>query len=789
MQGAGPGAAGFLPISLTATAGIGAVDRSGTEEAAVAEAKVIAHFMHDSEKAEATQRLHDAEVTDSYVIGGIDDSEIPDLEQHGLIIQRVDEEADAETGPRVRDAMAVEPDVLTRGLPPLRAGVGEARATEIDESGPNFYLVTIVGPLLEPWRSQLDQLGVNLLERVPPASYTTRLAPGQAHDVAALPFVEVLRPYKPEDTGPVLLPASLPPVRAALGPLRSRAMQAFDVRLHRAEDLPAIETWLYEHHVDVAGSGGRKIRVYALEESSVLDEIRDLPEVALVEQYIEPKLFNDVARVLLGIDAAAGNPGPLGLEGEGELVAVADTGLDRDHPDFAGRIEGVVALGRANDSSDPHGHGTHVAGSILGDGTSSGGTVRGTAPRAKLYFQSLLDSQGGLGGLPVDLADLFEGAYQAGARIHNNSWGAAVQSAYTLNSEDVDGFVAGHRDMLIVIAAGNEGQAATRLHSLPGFPDWLSIGAPGTSKNALTVGASRSSRTDGGYSTLTWGGAWPSQFPDPPMAHETVSGDSESLAGFSSRGPCDDRRIKPDVVAPGTDIASTRSSRAPLESFWGPYPGAGGRYAFMGGTSMATPLVSGCAALVREYYMKRHQHQPSAALLKATLINGARWLTGADSIANQNEVPNYDQGFGAVHMPSTVPSAADPGLKLAFVDSWQDPQRQFVSSGQRFRYTVEASGGARLSFCLAYTDLPARGLQNDLNLIVQTPTGEKHVGNEHLPERLTPLDRGNNVEVVRIANPPPGSYLIQVSAFNLLAQGQDFALVATGELTSDLTPA
>jgi hypothetical protein len=128
-------------------------------------------------------------------------------------------------------------------------------------------------------------------------------------------------------------------------------------------------------------------------------------------------------------------------------------------------------------------------------------------------------------------------------------------------------------------------------------------------------------------------------------------------------------------------------------------------------------------------------------------------------------------------------------LKLAFVDSWQDPQRQFVSSGQRFRYTVEASGGARLSFCLAYTDLPARGLQNDLNLIVQTPMGEKHVGNEHLPERLTPLDRGNNVEVVRIANPPPGSYLIQVSAFNLLAQGQDFALVATGELTSDLTPA
>jgi serine protease AprX len=754
----------------------------------VAEAKVIAHFMHDSEKAEAMRRLQDPEVTDSYVIGDIDDGEIPELEQHGLIVQRLDEAAEAETGGRVGDAMAVGPEGVTRGLPPLLdEPVGEA--LEIDESGPNFYLLTLEGPLLDSRRSQLDHLGVTLLERVPPASYTARLAPGQAHDVAALPFVEALRPYKPVDTGPVLRPTGFPPVRAAPGPARAQEMQAFDVRLHRAEDRSVVEDWLQDHHVDVAGFGGRKIRVYALEGSSILDELRDLPEVGLVEQYVEPKLFNDVARVLLGIDSAAGNPGPLGLEGEGELVAVADTGLDRDHPDLASRIEGVVALGRANDSSDPHGHGTHVAGSILGDGTASGGTIRGTAPKAKLYFQSLLDAQGGLGGLPVDLADLFDGAYRAGARVHNNSWGAAVQSAYTLNSEDVDGFVAAHRDMLILIAAGNEGQAATRLHSLRGFPDWLSIGAPGTSKNALTVGASRSSRTEGGYSSLTWGEAWPAQFPDPPIASETVSGDAESLAGFSSRGPCDDRRIKPDVVAPGTDIASTKSSRAPLASFWGPYPGAGGRYAYMGGTSMATPLVSGCAVLVREFYVKQREHEPSAALLKATLVNGARWLTGADSIANQNEAPNYDQGFGAVHMPSTVPNAAEPGLRLDFVDSWQDPGLQFASSGQRFHFTVEVSGGARLAFCLAYTDLPARGLQNDLNLIVQTPSGEKHVGNEHLPERLTPLDRGNNVEVVRIADPSAGSYLIQVSAFNLLRQGQDFALVVTGELTSDLTPA
>src|SRR5215210_1840406 len=174
--------------------------------------------------------------------------------------------------------------------------------------------------------------------------------------------------------------------------------------------------------------------------------------------------------------------------------------------------------------------------------------------------------------------------------------------------------------MLIVISAGDEGQSANRLHSAPGFPDWLSIGSPASCKNALTVGASRSSRTSGGLSALTWRDAWPDNFPDPPIADETISGNPDGLAAFSSRGPCDDHRIKPDVVAPGTDIASARSSRAPLRRFWGPFPG-NGSYAYMGGTSMAAPLVTGCAALVREYYRKSRNHQPSAALLKATLIN------------------------------------------------------------------------------------------------------------------------------------------------------------------------
>src|SRR5262249_27417718 len=145
--------------------------------------------------------------------------------------------------------------------------------------------------------------------------------------------------------------------------------------------------------------------------------------------------------------------------GSGQIVAIADTGIDDSHPDFKGRIIGITAWGRTNDHSDPIGHGTHVVGSVLGDGSASGGKIRGTAPKAKLFFQSLLDDKGGLGGIPLNLYDLFNEAYTAGARISSNSYGASTRSVYYITSMEIDDFVVDHRDMLIVRSAGNDGVA------------------------------------------------------------------------------------------------------------------------------------------------------------------------------------------------------------------------------------------------------------------------------------------------------------------------------------------
>ena len=240
---------------------------------------------------------------------------------------------------------------------------------------------------------------------------------------------------------------------------RALAILTYDVRLRDPNDRQKIEDWLKERHVDISGSSGRKIRFFVVQFSPIPGQLQRLPEVDMVTEYVEPVLYNDSARRLLGIDGLgqAANPVP-GLNGSGQTIAIADTGIDDTHPDFAGRIDGKVARGRPGLTDDPNGHGTHVAGLALGDGSASHGALKGVAPGARLFFQSLLDAAGKLSGLPLDLHDLFLEAYNAGARIHNNSWGNQAKSNYMISSEEVDDFSYSHPDMVIVIAAGNEGR-------------------------------------------------------------------------------------------------------------------------------------------------------------------------------------------------------------------------------------------------------------------------------------------------------------------------------------------
>jgi serine protease AprX len=756
--------------------------------------RVIAHAMHEDELNAAQGIIENAARTDAFVTGVADEAAVQRLKDAGLIVETVSELDTA------RHPMNLFPETPGTGaaLSPqgvLRSTVFTRRVFNVDEAvdfnKPQYYLIHIDGPLLENYKQRLATLKVDLLESFNHGFYSALLTPAQFDDVKKLDFVGDVTVYD----GPHSAPSAghgLAPLAAAEAPRSDmKRMLTYDVRLHPNGNVQAVKDWLAAKGVAIAGASSSKIRIYVLEGSTVLDELAGQTDVQSLQEFVRPKLFNDKARVLLGIENP--NIAALPFDGTGEIIAVADTGLDQQHPDFpASRIVAVIAKGRPGDPSDPKGHGTHVAGSALGDGSASAGAFKGAAPGARLVFQSLLDSGGELGGLPLDLNDLFEEAYLLGARIHSNSWGSATASTYRIESIEVDEFVSNRRDMLVVIASGNEGQAARRLNSAVGVVDWLSIGAPATAKNALTVGASRSDRNNGAFSALRWGEAWSSKFPDPPIANEFVSGDPESMAAFSSRGPSDDRRIKPDVVAPGTDILSCKSSLAPVSNFWGSFP-QNRHYAYDGGTSMATPLVSGCAALVRQYYRTNRNWSASAALVRATLINGARRLTGNDAGASNptGKTPegNFDQGFGLVNIANSIPNAASQNLALAFVDTWKDPARQLSQTGKRRRYRLKVHAGRSLRVCLAYTDFPARGLQNNMNLFVQDPDLKKYVGNDQFRLSLSVPDGDNNVEVVRIQAPTDGIYLIQIAATNLLHTPQDFALVATGDLDGDLTEA
>lgn len=743
-----------------------------------------------------------AEVTAGFVQGTSDLEGIQRLASQGITVRPLgevsDEGSDGRTAPLggaalppTRPGVPLRPSgamVGARGGSPSRAGAS-SRPTE----PPGHYLVSLNGSLTRQFRDRLEALGATLIERDEEGRYVARIT-GDVRRLRSDPDIASVQAYGVRQT----LRTGTAPTNgrrgfAAAAADRIAGSAVLEAVLHPGFDAAGVASRLTQLGAEVMATTPRVIRFVLA--AAPLEAVAGLQEIAEVNAPGVAGILHDIVRPLVGLASADGGGPTLPFRGEGEVVGICDTGLDVDHPDFTGRVKRVVARGRAGDGSDPHGHGTHVAGTVAGDGTASGGTLAGMAPAAQIVFQSVMDVQGELGGLPLALGELFQEAYDEGVRVHNNSWGAFLHGRYSSMSFDVDRFVHENPDFLPVIAAGNDGSCrpGTNVSGQPGFVDWPSMSAPASAKNGLTVGASRSARTDLGLAQLTYGQAWPDSFTAPPIGDEHVSGDPDRLAGFSGRGPCDDMRVKPDVVAPGTDIASTRAAGAPLRNFWGPYP-RNPRYAVMGGTSMACPVACGLAVLVRQYYrtVRRHPNS-SAALLKATIVNGATPLTGADAVAPPGGTPSYHQGFGRIDAARTIPDPATPAFSLEFVDQ-EAATSPLVDTGHYVRFSFEVEEEDELRVCLAWTDLPGRALQNGLLMQLEDPTGRVRSSNDEVhapvgfevPDPLAGMpgmlkrDPNNNLHVIRVPAARPGPYVVSIVADNLLAGPQSFALVLTG---------
>ncbi len=522
---------------------------------------------------------------------------------------------------------------------------------------------------------------------------------------------------------------------------------------------------------------GAVCRVFA--DSSQISDLAAISSVAWIEPYIQPTLLNDVASGISGIPETRQT---LGLYGATQLIGAADSGLDTGDlatlsADFANRVQKTYALRRPGDWSDQNGHGTHVLGSLLGSGVLSGsnpathsyaGSFAGYAPEAGLIIQSIGDS-GDFVFPPLHLAELFQPVYTDGVRVHSDSWGSASNSQYTVYSNEVDQFVWDHKDFTAVFAIGNESVDNSPPY---GVVEGGNICAPATAKNCISVGATESLRTSGGYQ-LGYGIAWPADYPYSPIKFDTMSNNPAGMAAFSSRGPTADGRVKPDICAPGTNIISCRCHSSGAYTGWAAY---NTNYIYWGGTSMSAPQVSGAAALAREYYQVEKGISASAALIKATLINGATDISpgqyGTGSTRECYPVPDFSQGWGRLNVkgslcpdPPTVSEFADETSALSTND-YRDYYYYVVNNTVPFRAT------------LVWTDYPgsvlaAKELVNDLDLTVVSPSGQS--------QPLT-ANRTDNVEQVTIAAPELGTYRVRVTAYNVPMGPQDYALVVTGGL-------
>ncbi|MBI4176713.1 MAG: S8 family serine peptidase [Candidatus Aenigmarchaeota archaeon] len=524
-----------------------------------------------------------------------------------------------------------------------------------------------------------------------------------------------------------------------------------------------------------------------------------IPEVFLVAPFAEPVNKNDVARGITGVQAIHAGSLGMGFMGAGELIDILDSGLDNGtscigvanctalnptiHDDFKGRIMEIRRTMGAGNAVDGSGHGTHVAGTAVGDGSRSGGQYAGAAPAANFMMQQRNGNEAG--GISY--------AISQGYRIHSNSWGGVeCMFRYLAQAQNFDNLSYNNLGSAIVFAAGNEDTPAPPMGCNTGVPPRQnSIQPESIAKNVIAVGATEDLRT----------------------AFGAGSDDPEDIAAFSSRGPpsspitANTVRIKPDVVAPGAQILSTNVNLALLAaaanvctSGWGVF---NGNYTYCGGTSMATPHVSGSLAIISEYLkkVKSYAGSPTGALLKAMIINGAEDMGNRGTAAHgtTTSAPDNDQGWGRLNMNDTLfPNKRF--TSLLYKDD-ESPAR-LSATGNRVEYKsfnnvpIRLSEDVNATVTLVWADQAPTALThaliNDLDLILNT-SSEEYRGNifnaqgfsEKRGVRVGQKDAVNNVEKIHVQAPEDGFYNITVRAASITGNPQAFAVVASPVLGID----
>ncbi len=606
-----------------------------------------------------------------------------------------------------------------------RAVLAAVRAGDEDPARVLVQLAAI--PDLEAC-ARLARHGLTLGGYVPEHAFLAALHPGADPDTLASLGVVWLGPLLPADRVAPALAGGMIPTHARL----DGGAAALFVEFHPDVPLGAGIARARE------GADARLLaEVQALNAgvfAVAADRIPDLAALTAVK-WVEPAsprfadLNNEVRRVI-GADSAQAPP--IALSGDGVTVLVYDGGLVcATHADLAPRVvngEGGVAAT----------HATHVAGTLGGSGGSSGGLYRGVAPAVGIvsYRYAGCDPVC-LYNNPQDLADDYGEAIAVhaadfatnsiGANIVANGYDCDFLGDYEHTARLIDAIAAGAlgRPFLSFWAAGNE-----RAGSAVCGSSYYTMGVPAGAKSAIVVGA--------------------------------VASDTQEIASFSSLGPVDDGRMRPDLVAPGCEIGGDHGVTSTRSCI--------GHTVYCG-TSMATPAAAGAAALV-------HERLASVQRGPLTLPAATKAILACSAIDVGNAGPDYTSGYGLVDVVAAV-GIADQGMIV----------EESVAHGETVSRRIDVPAGrTRLRAVLAWDDPPGEplvlpSLVNDLDLRLVDPAG-----GVHLPFVLDPLfpereaARGTNQrdpsEMVEVIAPIPGRWRLDVIGVTVPAGPQTFALVA-----------
>ncbi|GEM_PF-716667 len=738
-------------------------------------------------------------------------------------------EADAAAVAALGDAAEALDDQIrlnAGAVDPSSAEVRSARRLATGFTGKRLHLVQFAGPVKPEWHEELAATGARIVSYIPDNAY---LVYSDSDGVTRLQANQARRAYIQWEGAYADTDKIQPGARTtdAQGKARAIGTELFSIQMVADPEANA-ETLALVDSLKLAPirSRSENARLGFLNVTVALpaDRLADLaarPDVVSIHPYFPPRPFCERQdQIVAGnLNVAGSQPSGTGyltwlyskgftqtqFDASGFIVDIADDGWDNGvaatpaNPEF--RVSGSAAqpsrmkysqwgstLASAGSwGTDGHGN---INISIVGgyndltgspyEDASGYNRGLGVCPFANLGNTKVFDDAGDWA--PTDEQELqyISSNYNKGVRISSDSWGMPGDGVYDVYAQNYDTVtrdaqpgVAGNQECLFVFAAGNDGPTST------------TIGAPGTAKNIISVGAAEN------YNMFGTDGC---------AVDDTGADNANDIIDFSSRGPCVDQRKKPDIVAPGTHVQGAAS-------FYSGYTGNGvcdkyqpagqTNYAASSGTSHSTPAVAGGCALVRQHFINQGWTVPSPAMVKAYLMNAARYLDGVDT---GDTLPSNNQGMGMMNLGTAFDGAAR-------ILRDQLTNDLFTASGQSRRFYGQVSNtGLPVRVTVGWTDAPGstsgNAYNNNLDLTV-VAGGVTYKGNVFSGAYSTnggTADARNNSESVFLRAGTTGLVQVTVSATSINSDGvpsyggaldQDFALVvanATAFVPTNVPP-